>query len=387
MILPEIRVRAGREKKLRNHYPWVQREEVRGLITDIEPGALVRVAQSDGTFIGIGTYSNTSRFPIRMLTLVDEPIDEEFFVRRIAASVARRDSVKGTNSMRIVFGEADRLPGLMVDQYDRWCTVQVRSMGMEALKPLWLPALQRVVQPEGIIERSDMEGRREEGLDSFVGVLAGTVPEHIAIEEHGLTYSVPSTTGLKTGFYLDQRDNRQLLRQRVRPGDRVLDLFCYSGGFSLNAAFGGADVVGIDISEEAIELAKANATRNILNCRFEVGNAFENLESGPETGYDWIILDPPAISKTKSTRDSLKWAVWKLMFHALPKLNPGGRIVVFSCSYQFGLEGMMETIRLASNDRGIPLTVEGVTLQPADHPFFLQFPESLYLKAVWLRRD
>jgi 23S rRNA (cytosine1962-C5)-methyltransferase len=381
-------LKAGREKKIRHLYPWVQREEIARVDGAPTDGGLVRLLDHAGTLLGIATYHARSRFPARLLTMQDEAIDTAFFARRFeAAARLRQHRVQETDAFRLVFSEADGVPGLIVDRYADYLVLQVRTLGMERLKPLWLPALIETQAPKGILERSEMESRREEGLKPFTGILYGHVPEWIPITESGLHFLVPTTSGLKTGFYLDQRENRRQLARLVQPGERVLDLFCYTGAFALYAARAGAIVRGVDILPEAIELARQHAALNQLSAEWEVANAFEWLPASAERGelYDWVILDPPAIAKRREQRESLRWAIWKLVYHALPLLAPDGRMLVCNCAYTVDLSLMVDMVRLAAHDRGRALYLEDVSFQAPDHPFLLQFPESLYLKCLWLR--
>mgnify|MGYP001773317364 CR=1 FL=1 len=388
MIEGAVWLKAGREKKIRHLYPWVQRGEIDRIEGSPTDGGLIRLLAHDGTLLGIATYHSRSRFPARVLTLQEEAINEAFFARRFENALQlRRRVITETDAYRLVFSEADGLPGLIVDRYAHSLVVQVRTLGMERLKPLWLPALVDTLAPDGILERSEMESRREEGLSPFTGVLYGHVPERIAITESGLQFLVPTAGGLKTGFYLDQRENRRQLARLVQPGERVLDLFCYTGAFALYAARAGAFAKGVDILPEAIALAQQHAERNQLPVEWEVANAFEWLPAAAERGerYDWIILDPPAIAKRRAELESLRWALWKLVYHALPLLTPNGRMLVCSCAYQMDLSLMVDTVRLAAHDRGRALYLEDVSFQSPDHPFLMQFPESLYLKCLWLR--
>jgi 23S rRNA (cytosine1962-C5)-methyltransferase len=388
MIEGIVKIVGGREKKLQHGYPWVQRgeiSEVRGAPT---PGALVRIVTFRNETLGIGTYNPQSRFPVRVLTTADEPIDRAFFEQRLERALRYRQRVvQDTNAMRLVFSESDGLPGLIVDQYADYLVVQVRTLGMERLRELWLPTLIEQLEPKGVIERSEMASRAEEGLEPFAGVLHGDAPELIEIEESGLTFLVPTDAGRKTGFYLDQRENRRRLAAQVRPGERVLDLFCYTGAFALYAARAGAHAVGVDILPDAIDLAEVHARRNRLEAHWIVENAFDWLPQAAEQGaqFDWIVLDPPAIAKRQDQKDSLRWAIWKLVYNALPLLTEGGRLVVCSCAYQLSLAEMLDTVRLAATDRTIPLFLEEITFQAPDHPYLLQFPESLYLKCLWAR--
>lgn len=388
MIEGAVRIVGGREKKLQHGYPWVQRGEISEVSGAPTPGALVQVLNFRGESLGVGMYNPQSRFPVRILTTQDEPIDESFFAARLEKALQHRQRVvQDTNAMRILFSESDGVPGLIVDQYADYLVVQVRALGMERLKERWLPVLIERLEPKGIIERSEMAGRAEEGLEPFAGVLHGEVPELIEIEESGLEFLVPTDAGRKTGFYLDQRENRRRLAQRVRPCERVLDLFCYTGAFALYAARAGAYAVGVDILPDAVDLAEVHARRNRLEAHWIVENAFDWLPQAAEQGakFDWVILDPPAIAKRQDQKDSLRWAIWKLVYHALPILNEGGRIAVCSCAYQLGLSDMLDTVRLAATDRGQPLFLEEITFQAPDHPYLMQFPESLYLKCLWVR--
>jgi 23S rRNA (cytosine1962-C5)-methyltransferase len=388
MIEGIVKIVGGREKKLQHGYPWVQRGEISEVLGAPTPGALVRVVNFRNETLGIGTYNPQSRFPVRVLTAADEPIDRAFFEQRLERALRHRQRVvQDTNAMRLVFSESDGLPGLIVDQYADYLVVQVRTMGMERLRELWLPTLIEQLEPKGVIERSEMASRAEEGLEPFAGVLHGDAPELIEIEESGLTFLVPTDAGRKTGFYLDQRENRRRLAAQVRPGERVLDLFCYTGAFALYAARAGAHAVGVDILPDAIDLAEVHARRNRLEAHWIVENAFDWLPQAAEQGaqFDWIVLDPPAIAKRQDQKDSLRWAIWKLVYHALPLLTEGGRLVVCSCAYQLSLAEMLDTVRLAATDRTIPLFLEEITFQAPDHPYLLQFPESLYLKCLWAR--
>jgi len=388
MIEGTVKIVGGREKKLQHGYPWVQRGEILEVSSGVTPGALVRLISYRHETLGIGTYNPQSRFPVRVLTTEEEPIDRAFFLQRLERALRYRQRVvQDTNAMRLLFSESDGLPGLIVDQYADYLVVQVRTLGMERLKELWLPLLIERLEPKGILERSEMTSRAEEGLDPFAGVLHGDAPELIEIEESGLVFLVPTDAGRKTGFYLDQRENRRRLAQLVQPGERVLDLFCYTGAFALYTARAGAHAIGVDILPDAIDLAEVHARRNRLEAHWIVENAFDWLPQAAEQGaqFDWIVFDPPAIAKRQEQKDSLRWAVWKLVYHALPLLAEGGRLVICSCSYQLSLTEMLDAVRLAATDRTIPLFVEAVSFQAPDHPYLLQFPESLYLKCVWAR--
>jgi 23S rRNA G2069 N7-methylase RlmK/C1962 C5-methylase RlmI len=285
MIEGSVKIVGGREKKLQHGYPWVQRGEISDVSGAPTPGGLVRVVNFRNEMLGIGTYNPQSRFPVRMLTTEDEPIDRAFFERRLERALRYRQRVvQDTNAMRILFSESDGLPGLIADQYADYLVVQVRTLGMERLRELWLPTLIERLEPKGVLERSEMASRAEEGLEPVAGVLHGEVPEVIEIEESGLTFLVPTDAGRKTGFYLDQRENRRRLAQRVQPGERVLDMFCYTGAFALYAARAGAYAVGVDILPDAIDLAEVHARRNRLEAHWIVGKRLRLAAPSRRTG-------------------------------------------------------------------------------------------------------
>ena len=380
-----VHLKRGKERKVRNFYPWIQKGECRA--EGVPDGSLAKLVDADGTFLAIGTYNSKSRFQFRILSLIEETVDEQFFEARFAACRRLRETLlQGTTGWRLVHSEADQVPGLIVDQYGEDLVVQVRSLGMELLKPLWLPALIQATNAQSVYEKSEMAGRQEEGLPSSSGSLFGTAPTALTTTEDGLNISIPIELGLKTGYYFDQRETRRQFESRIRPGDKVLDCFCYTGSFTLRAARAGALAYGIDIHKPAIESARDAATSNNLEAVFIEDNAFEYMATDSIGPYDWIILDPPAIAKTADKRDSLKWAVWKLVHLALPLLKPGGRLIVCSCSYQLDLRELVETCRLAASDRHTRLFLENVTFQDVDHPAPIHFPESLYLKCAWLRK-
>lgn len=363
----------------------MQRSDVRWQ-EDIEPGSQVIILPRVGShWLGVGMLNQKARFPLKVLSREVVEIDEAFFRGRLDRAWSYRQSLDlESNAYRWVHGEADGLPGLIVDFFAGHAVVQVRNLGMERLKEAWLPVLaERCLS---VFERSEMQGRKEEGMDAFEGQLFGETPDRVEISERGLRYSVPLKEGLKTGHFLDQRNSRYRLAEQVKKGDRVLDLFCYTGGFSLAAAAAGADCVGVDIKYVPIQCAEANAKLNGLQASFVQANAFDYLVETAEGCYDWIILDPPAIAKTKDKRDSLKWGIWKLVHDALPLLAPGGRVVVCACTWQMGIEDCWETVQLAAGDQGVRVALEAVTIQDLDHPSVAEFPQSLYLKCLWVRR-
>lgn len=381
-----IFLRQGREKKFRNFHVLAYREEIGRMDGRERAGGIVDIRAHDGSWIGRGTYTRFAHIPLRLLTREDEPIDRGFFERRLSALVARKRAIVepyDTNSYRLVHGEADGLPGLVVDVFGDVVVVQVRTLGMERLREHWQPVLMEVTGAKGMQERSDMKRRKEERLDPVNKTLFGEVPDFIDVHEGPLVFSADVRQGLKTGFYLDQRENRALLRQIVKPGMRVLDLFTYSGGFALNAAQAGAEVLGIDLKEDAIDLARANASRNdISNVNFEVANCFEWLDEEAREGERWdvVIVDPPAIAHNKENWERLRWAMWRLVRRSLERQEIGDRLFAFTCSHHLNRERFLETLRFAGADSGHHLHVVREVTQPTDHPWSLQIPESQYLR-------
>ncbi|MDI9635688.1 class I SAM-dependent rRNA methyltransferase [Kamptonema cortianum] len=381
-----VRLRPGREQRLRRGFPWAVKSEILDVIGNPRPGSVVLAEDSGGSFVGIGTYFAASFAPLRILSLNKEKIDQSFFAKKLEhAWKLRAPLLQKTNGVRACFSEADTLPGLVVDSFDGHAVVQVRTLGIENLKPLWLPEVQRICGPKSVFERSDYASRTAEGMDPWAGPLTDGCPDSVTINEGLIKMTVPIGGGLKTGHYLDQRASRLLLGELVLHGQKVLDLFCYSGGFALQAAKSGAAAVGIDSSAEAIALANENAAINSLSARFQVQNCFDFLQSDEDL-YDWIVLDPPAIAKHRGQKNSLKHAIYKLMTLAAPRLTVGGTCIVCSCSHQLSLEEMIATCQDAASSANSSFSLDRVTLQDIDHPAPLSFPESLYLKCLWLRR-
>lgn len=379
-------LRNGARRKYEKGFPWFQRNDVR-MPDELGQGELVQLEGQDGSFLGVGMANRGARFPVKILTTEDRAIDADFFRERLDAAWEYRVGMDlESNAWRWVHGEADGLPGLIVDWFDGHVAVQVRNAGMERLKDIWAPVLAE--RAKSVYERSDMAGRKEEGLEDVNGQLSGETPDRVEIFERKLKYLVPIKDGLKTGHFLDQRNSRYRLTERVKAGEKVLDLFCYSGGFSLAACAAGANSLGVDLKYVAVETGKANAAANGFEISFVQANAFDFLaqEAGAHGPYDWVILDPPAIGKTKETRDSLKWGVWKLVHDALPLLAANGKMLVCACTWQMNVEDCWEVIQLAAGDQGVRVVLEEVTLQDLDHPAVAHFPQSLYLKCLWVRR-
>ncbi|HNF87059.1 MAG TPA: class I SAM-dependent rRNA methyltransferase, partial [bacterium] len=389
-----IRLKSGKEKKIRNAYPWIFRDDIATQFKDrgdIPNGAIVEIADAEDKFLAVGYYNALSHIVVRVLDRKNRPIDKNFFKQRIQRAFDFRTQLAlPSDARRLIHAEGDRLPGLMVDQFGAYLVVQFRSLGMEKFRTEILETLVEVVKPKGIYDRSDMESREEEGLEPFSGVVYGAIPEEIVISENDLLFHVDIHHGHKTGFYLDQRENRAYVRTLVKPNQTGLDLFSYTGGFAVALAQSGVRMTAVDQDAAALEGGRANARRNNVEKRLQFIHAdvFKYMEeqvalktSAPDKvkKYDVIVIDPPAIAKRKEGIEKLKWAYWKLLHQAIQLLNPGGHIVLSSCAYHMPVDLMLEAARFASADNGVSMRVVNITYQPPDHPWMLQIPETLYL--------
>lgn len=373
----KIFLKKGKEKKVKHFYPWVFRDEIERVEGQ---GIIAKLYDYEGNFLALGTYSPKSRIAFRVLSYEEKRIDKEFFKKRFKEALSLRDGIDA-DAFRVVFSESDMLSGIILDKYGDSLVLQVRSYPMEKLKSTIVEALVELFQPRFIYERSDFKGRREEGLKEFKGTLYGKLTSTVLIRERDFKFLVDVENGLKTGFFLDQRDNRAYIYSTVKEKQRVLDLFCYTGSFSIYCAKKGANVLGVDINGAALEIAKENAKLNGVEVEFINYNAFDFIKETDEK-YDLIIADPPAIAKTKKEKESILWAIWKLAYYSFQKLRKKGRLFICSCTYQISFSEMIKQIRLASTDASRRILVKEVNLQPIDHPYLPTFPESLYLKCI-----
>lgn len=391
MALPQITVEPSAQKRIRNFDCWVFRDE---LISPRDPppnGAVVELIDRHGTFLAYAFYSARSHIAARVVSLKwQEPMDRALLLRRINTAISRRAGVAKTNAKRLVFSEADGLPGLIVDQYANVLVVQIRAAGMEPWRAAIVEILGDLLHPEGVLERSDKEFREEEGLPPVTQVLAGTVPDRVRIHEAGLQFWVDPHHGQKTGFYLDQRDTRRRIRELIAPGMRVADVFAYTGAFGIGAASRGAQVVCVEAQEPFVALAKEHAALNHVDDRMEfvAGDAFYWLEAAGRTRdrFDWVLLDPPALAKSKAETSKGRHALHHLLIHALGLLKPNGTLALSVCTYH--LLGLMEEIvRIAAAERGMRLRVRGLSMQAADHPWIVQMPMTRYLMSWLVQHD
>ena len=391
MPCPILSVSPAAAKRVQHHDCWVFRDELDPPADPPPNGEVVELADRHGRFLAYAFYSGSSHIAARVVSLErDQTVDRSLLKRRLAAALERRQAIRDTNARRLVFSEADGLPGLIVDQYADSLVLQMRTAGMERWKTAVVDALRELVKPAGILERSDKEFRDEEGLPPVVQLLHGRVPERIRIEEHGLHFWVDPHRGHKTGFYLDQRDTRRLIRELIQPGQRVADVCAYTGAFGIGAASRGARVVCVEQAEPLLELVRENAALNGVEERIErvAADAFYWLEAKAAQGerFDWVLLDPPSLAKSKAEVLKGRQALHHLLVHALALLTEKGTLVLSLCTYH--LLGLAEEIlRIAAAECGARLRVVAVTMQAADHPWVLQMPMTRYLMSWTVRRD
>jgi len=386
--LPEIRLRRGESRRLKLGHPWVFSNEVAEGLKEVEPGAVVQVIDSHGAPLGVGTANPHSLICVRLFTRGRRPLDSHLLARRLRQARAVRDGLRLGDTYRWVHGEGDRLPGLVVDRYGDGIVVQTLTAGTDRLWSELLPLLVEIAEPAWVVLRGDSPARAFEGLDSRVEVAHGDLPAAPVVREAGLAYRFDPIGGQKTGFFLDQRDNRARWA-KLAAGEPCLDLFCHTGGFALaGAAAGATEVVAVDRSEPALALAAESAAANHLadRCRFERGDCFTFLEQ-TETRWPRINLDPPAFIKSrKRVREGVA-GYEKLHTLALRRLAPGGLLMTSSCSHHLDLPTFLQVVARAASRAGRPVRLLAVTGAGMDHPVLPVLPESAYLKCLLLQAE
>ncbi len=379
----------GREKRVNAGHPWIYRSEIARIEGEPAPGALAVVTDHRGKFLGQATVNLGSQIAARLLSRIEEPIDGAFIERRIREALTRAGrSATGPGACRLVFGEGDQMPGLIADRYGDLVVIQILTAGMDRLRDDVLGALRRVVGPRAIYERSDASARKLEGLEPRKGFAWGTGDTGVWIREGELRFFVEVAAGQKTGFFLDQRDNRQAVRRLAR-GREVLDCFCYSGGFSISAGGGGAaSVLGIDISAEALSWAERSAEENGLTtcCKFVAANAFDYLRAlaRDTRRFGMVILDPPAFTKGREALAGALRGYNEINLRAMKLLDPGGILVTCSCSYHVDAATFLDILRSAAADAHREFRLLELRTQAADHPVLLAAKETQYLKCAIL---
>ncbi|MCE5256232.1 MAG: class I SAM-dependent rRNA methyltransferase [Spirochaetaceae bacterium] len=396
MRMPTIILKPKEELRIRQGHPWIYDNEIATLEGDPAPGDEVRVLDSRKKLLGFAFFNPNSKIRARIFSHTDEHADAAFFAGVFKFALAWRQKFFNLEeqSVRMVFGEADSVPGLIVDRYvgkdeatgkaGTWLSTQFLSLGAEVRKPLILKALADAFQPDGVAERSDAPVRALEGLVVADGVLAGSVPDSIIIKENEALFSVSLLSGQKTGWFLDQRANRGAAA-RLAKGRRVLDVFCNQGGFGIACALQGAtSVQAVDSSREALAAAQHNARLNGVSDRVVTteANAFDFLHEIEKSGekFDMVILDPPAFAKSRATVKSAWRGYKEINVRALRLLQPGGVLVTCSCSYWFGDSLFDAMLAEAASDCRRRYRLIESRVQDLDHPIVSGYDESHYLK-------
>ncbi len=392
--MPALILKPGREKSLLRRHPWIFSGAVQQVDEDPGPGGTLDIVSSKGDFLARGFYSPHSQIRARVWTFDDKTIDRDFFQRRIRSSIAARNSLVDegqTDSLRLIHAESDYLPGLIVDRYADTMVVQYLTAGVEFWRETIAELLLEETGLKKLYERSDADVRELEGLSPRVGPLCGSLSDpRIDIHEHGLKFRVNIATGHKTGFYLDQRNNRQRVRDMAQ-GREVLDCFSYTGGFTVNALAGGAkSVLAVDSSSDALSLARENAALNGLpahQIEFLEGDVFQVLRKLRDAArsFDMIILDPPKFASTASQAEKAARGYKDINLLAFKLLRPQGILVTCSCSGGVDAALFQKIVAGAALDAGADAQIVEHLAQAADHPVALNFPEGMYLKGLVCR--
>lgn len=374
----------GKEKRVHSGHPWVFRSDIARIEGAFTPGDVVDVLSSKGRFLAKAYYNPQSQIALRVMSLKDEPIDRAFIFRRVKEAIDYRRAFADLRSCRLIFAESDRLPALIVDSFGGVLVLQCLALGMERFKQDVVDALVEELHPDGIWERNDVPVRRLEGLEMTTGLLYGQVPDRVEMVENGVRFWVDVKEGQKTGFFLDQKENRAAIAPFVR-GKTVLDCFTHTGSFALHAGrYGAKEVIGVDISGFACAFATENARLNHLeNCvHFVEANAFDLLSQQSREGvkYDVVILDPPAFTKTRSAIASATRGYKEINLRAMKMVAPGGYLITCSCSQHISPDAFLDIVRDAAHDAHVQLRQVEYRTQGRDHPILPAAPETQYLK-------
>jgi len=390
-----VKLKKGKEKAVRQLHPWVFSGAIDQIKGNPENGDIIMVTDSNNNFLAYGFFNSKSRVAVRLLEWnLETEINESWWRKKIRTAVKHRDELNtgDTNTYRLIFSEADFLPGLIVDRYADFLSVQILTSGIENIKHIILDELQQLLSPKGIFDRSDASARAHEGMDaSSGGILLGTEPpEFVSVKENGIFYQVNIAEGQKSGFYCDQRDNRKWVADHVK-GKKVLDCFSYSGGFSLNALSKGAsEVISVDSSALALDTLKRNMEINNFNSiphRLIQSDVNKQLRAFREENekFDVIILDPPKYAPSRSALTKASRAYKDLNRMAMLLLEEGGLLATYSCSGAVDISMFKQIIAWAALDAGKEVQFIQQFSQPADHPVRSSFPEGEYLKGLLCR--
>lgn len=385
---PAVTISRRAVQRLRSGHPWIYRSDLLEA-GESAPGDVVRLLDRAGRFHGKAHYSAASQIALRWLTSDDRPVDADFFRERLRqAQQLRSRVVADTNAYRLVYGEADGLPALVVDRYAEWLSIQTLSQGMDCARPLLVELLGEMFSPRGIVERNDVRVRGLEALPQQAGVIAGECPETVEVVMNGIRFGVQLLAGQKTGAFLDQRENYAAAEAYAH--GEALDCFTYAGGFALHLARRCTAVEAVDSSPEALAAARANAAlNNASRIRFIEANAFDLLKSYDEQrrSFDLVVLDPPAFAKSRAKLEAARRGYKELNLRAFRLLRPGGVLVTCSCSHHLTEAEFLEAVAEAAVDVHRRVKVLERRSQARDHPIALTIPETHYLKCLILLAD
>jgi 23S rRNA (cytosine1962-C5)-methyltransferase len=384
-MAPIVVISGRGEERLRGGHPWIYRADVAD--ARAAAGDIVQVRSPRGQPLGSALFSDRSQITLRMLSYGEQAADQALVRRRLETAIAFRESLAiDATAFRLVHGEADLLPSLIVDRYGEYLVVQALSQGMDRMLPEIVSILTDLLHPRGILARNDPRARVLEGLEQRVDVLAGDVPDTVMVTETGIEYDVDLRRGQKTGLFLDQRENRAAAAEYAR--GRMLDCFSYNGGFALVMGRRCAETIAFDVSEEAVARVRQNAARNGVAVDARAGNVFDELRGLDRLGerFDTIVLDPPAFAKNKASVANARAGYKEINLRALKLLNPGGTLVTCSCSYNVNEAAFAEIVYDAAVDAQAHVTVVEKRMQGRDHPVLLGVPETYYLKCFILRK-
>ena len=381
----KVHLRRKIANRVYNGHPWIFANEVEKVEGQPEPGAIVDVFYGDGKFCGKGYLNKQSQIMVRLLTRDKKVvIDDNFFLEKIKQCWAYRQKLGYTENCRLVFGEADGLPQLIIDKFNDYFVIQTLALGIDLWKPALVKALETVFSPKGIYERNDVPVRELEGLPQQKGFLSAPFDTKIIINENGLQFHVDIENGQKTGYFLDQQDNRKAI-QHIVNGAEVLGAFTYTGTFEIHAGFYGAtSVLGLDISENAVAQANRNAALNGLQdvVKFETANAFDVLKQWGKEGKQWdvVMLDPPAFTKSRANIQKAITGYKEINLRGMKLVKPGGFLVTSSCTNLVQAELFLEIIQMAAKDARRPIRQVLFNAQSGDHPIVWGMENTHYLK-------
>lgn len=383
----KVYLKRNEEKKILNGFPWVFANEVYKIEGKDKQGSVAEVVSFDGRFVGIGYINHLSKIIVRILSLKNEVVDEMFYYERIKAAVDFRKELGYDDNYRAVFSESDMLPGLIVDKYGDYLSVQFLSLGVENSRQTIIKILIDIFSPKGIYERSDVAVRLKEGLKERKGIIYGNFNPVVEIVENGVKMLVDLENGQKTGYFLDQKENRDNLKYYVK-GKTVLDCFCNVGGFSMCAAkYGASQITAVDISENALNYVRHNAELNGYNIKTVCADVFEFLRQCRKEGkkYGVVVLDPPAFTKTADTVKSACKGYKDINIQALKLVEKGGYLITCSCSQHLSVKMFTDVIEQSVFESGVRVKTVELRFQGKDHATLIGTEQSLYLKVAVLK--